>query len=186
MSFVPGADGDKSVFKDGIQVDHLSENTVGHGVRVRGISNGDTPAAGDVGEVKRVVTSLSTVTDSTFGTTAALNIGDGVWSIDCHSDFSGNASHNKGMVGFSTDSASSTFADKGEGSKRNALYHVWPSSAGGRNIGLSGVVVRVYGSTLTWEDGTTSTITSGNIYGKGYAAGAAWSSVIIVVARRIA
>lgn len=52
MGFVPGADGDKSVFKDGIQVDHVSENTVGHGARVRGISDPTTypVISGDIGE----------------------------------------------------------------------------------------------------------------------------------------
>lgn len=51
MSLIPGADNEKVVCKDGIQVDHLSENTVGHGVRVRGISDGSAVVAGDVGEV---------------------------------------------------------------------------------------------------------------------------------------
>jgi hypothetical protein len=32
MSFIPGADGNKSIFKDGIQVDHIGENTVGHNI----------------------------------------------------------------------------------------------------------------------------------------------------------
>jgi hypothetical protein len=38
MSFIPGADGNKSIFKDGIQVDHISENTVGHTI----VFNNDT------------------------------------------------------------------------------------------------------------------------------------------------
>ena len=70
MSFVPGADGEKSVFKDDIQVNHLSENTVGHGVRVRGVSDPTTypVLAGDVGEV--------------FGTAAAGTGGTGYSSTN--------------------------------------------------------------------------------------------------------
>jgi hypothetical protein len=79
---VPGAQGQKSVFPDGVQVDHISENTVGHGVRVRGISNGDTPAAGDVGETKTVeVLSNVTTNTSTPTTIASLTLTEGVWSV---------------------------------------------------------------------------------------------------------
>jgi hypothetical protein len=83
MSFIPGADGDKSVFKDGIQVDHLSENTVGHGVRVRGISNGDTPAAGDVGESGRIAMSASPVSSGSayVDSPATFTLQPGVYAI---------------------------------------------------------------------------------------------------------
>jgi hypothetical protein len=52
MSLVAGNIGEKVQCPDGIQVDHISENTVGHGVaiRVRGIQDGASIAAGDIGE----------------------------------------------------------------------------------------------------------------------------------------
>lgn len=64
MSLIPGNSGDKTVLKDGAMVDHLSENTVGHGVRVKGISDPTAypVIAGDVGQT--IVT--------TFGPTPAV------------------------------------------------------------------------------------------------------------------
>lgn len=84
MSFVPGADGDKSVFKDGIQVDHVSENTVGHGARVRGISDPTSypVSTGDVGEELFVVQAANVVTNtSTYTTICTLTLTTGVWSV---------------------------------------------------------------------------------------------------------
>jgi hypothetical protein len=68
MSLIPGADNEKVVCKDGIQVDHLSENTVGHGTRVRGISDPTTypVIAGDVGETVQTTISQTAVSGTSF------------------------------------------------------------------------------------------------------------------------
>jgi hypothetical protein len=76
---VPGAQGQKSVFPDGIQVDHLSENTVGHGTRVKGVSDPTTypVIAGDVGEIALGSAALRSGTGgftySVLSTTVATN-----------------------------------------------------------------------------------------------------------------
>lgn len=86
MSLVAGADGEKSVFKDGIQLDHISENTVGHGARVRGVSDPATypVIAGDVGQklvfTDRTVTVSGSITwYANFSPLATLT--KGVWLI---------------------------------------------------------------------------------------------------------
>ena len=87
MSLIPGATGNKSVFPDGLQSDHLSENTVGHGVRVKGISDPTTYPVlpGDVGETIEV-TQTNSVTGSTtlltYTTLVTLNnLSTGKWRI---------------------------------------------------------------------------------------------------------
>jgi len=44
--------GQKAILPDGVQVDHISENTLNHGNRIRGISDPTTYPiiAGDIGE----------------------------------------------------------------------------------------------------------------------------------------
>jgi hypothetical protein len=80
---VPGATGQKSTFPDGLQVDHLSENTVGHGTRVKGISDPTTypVIAGDVGE-----TVEANGTESAFTTakdlTNFVTLTPGVWLLN--------------------------------------------------------------------------------------------------------
>lgn len=88
MAFIPGADGNKSVFGDGIQTDHISENSSGHGSRVRGISDPTTypVIAGDVGEMVTwstpPVDSVSTFTTSySDWTNASITLSKGRWLI---------------------------------------------------------------------------------------------------------
>jgi len=85
MSFIAGAVGSKAVFPDGAQIDHLSENTVGHGVRVRGISDLTTypVIAGDVGEsFEAAVLPGYTGTANTWSTASAtLSLKKGRWDV---------------------------------------------------------------------------------------------------------
>jgi hypothetical protein len=85
MSLVAGNIGEKVQCPDGIQVDHLSENTVGHGVRVRGISDPTTypVLAGDVGESKQSLGSDIALTTNQWadGGSAGLPLGLGVWLV---------------------------------------------------------------------------------------------------------
>lgn len=82
MSLVAGNIGEKVQCPDGIQVDHLSENTVGHGTRVRGISDPTTypVIAGDVGE-----TIVSAAFNTPLGQTptylTSISLNKGVYNI---------------------------------------------------------------------------------------------------------
>lgn len=83
---IAGADGEKSQFPNGLQSDHLSEQTVGHGTRVRGISDPTTypVIAGDVGEYKESAAgsaaALTNITYSDCGA-APLVLTPGVWEV---------------------------------------------------------------------------------------------------------
>jgi len=85
MSLVAGADGQKSVFKDGLQVDIISENTVGHGVRVKGVTDPITYPVleGDVGEVKTstVSTFAAYTASGTFENITTIPLTAGSWSV---------------------------------------------------------------------------------------------------------
>jgi hypothetical protein len=91
MSLVAGDVGSKTILPDGAQVDHLSENTVGHGVRVKGISDPTTypVLTGDVGEVfgsdvvgaggKIVVTSTTTLPPLVAAAVVSQTLNKGVY-----------------------------------------------------------------------------------------------------------
>ena len=86
MSLISGAIGEKVQMPDGAQVDHLSENTVGHGMRVRGVSTPvATPVAdGDVGEVQATtyVGGISgSTTLGTYTSMVTLSLTAGRWRI---------------------------------------------------------------------------------------------------------
>lgn len=80
MAFIPGADGNKSVFGDGIQVDHISENSSGHGVSIAGRSNGVTVESGLVGQVVAGSTITSTTVTSEV-TVSTITLPAGVWQM---------------------------------------------------------------------------------------------------------
>jgi len=50
MSIIPMDAGQKAILPDGVQVNTISENTVGNGVQIQGRTNGVTIGAGLVGE----------------------------------------------------------------------------------------------------------------------------------------
>jgi hypothetical protein len=84
MSLVAGDVGSKTILPDGAQVDHLSENTVGHGVRVRGISSPvvNPVLIGDIGE--ELISSFSAQnvpTSSVRADAATLSMTAGVWEV---------------------------------------------------------------------------------------------------------
>jgi len=85
---VAGADGEKSQFPNGLQTDHLSENTVGHGVSVPGRTSGVAIETGYVGQI--IYGSGANVSLAVSGTVynvASLTLTPGVWlvfsSIEC-------------------------------------------------------------------------------------------------------
>jgi hypothetical protein len=114
MSLVAGADGDKSVFKDGLQVDHISENTVGHGARVRGISDPTTYPVllGDIGDMVSATWSSQASNTSTYISPASIIVPAGVWDIMVGINVAGGGSVTGLEVGASTDSVSTTFSDR--------------------------------------------------------------------------
>jgi hypothetical protein len=77
MSLIAGAVGDKTVLTDGAQVDHLSENTTGHGVRVKGVSDPTTypVLAGDVGEIKGAAIDSTNATGYSTSTSTSPGLG---------------------------------------------------------------------------------------------------------------
>jgi hypothetical protein len=87
MSFVPGDIGSKAIASDGLQVDHISENTVGHGSRVRGVSDPTSYPilTGDVGEEIIAYASGNTTTtaaDTEIDVTGvSITVTAGVWDL---------------------------------------------------------------------------------------------------------
>lgn len=87
MSLTAGDIGSKTILPDGVQVDHISENTVGHGSRVKGISDPTTypVLAGDVGE--EVIGYCTSTTTTTLADTeidvigATITLTPGVWDL---------------------------------------------------------------------------------------------------------
>lgn len=82
MSLVAGDVGSKAILPDGAQIDHISENTVGHGSRVRGISDPTTypVISGDIGEqIEASNVAFSVTTGVTNCVSRALPAG--VWSV---------------------------------------------------------------------------------------------------------
>lgn len=134
MGLVPGAQGQKSVFADGIQVDHLSENTVGHGVRVKGISDPTTypVIAGDVGEtLYSSLIPLSTPipgASATFGNVVSMTLNKGVYLVTFKMSGGANGATlgtADGVLGISTD-ATASFSDRLDGD--TSIYVVVPTS----------------------------------------------------------
>lgn len=58
MALIPGNDGSKTICKDGLQCDNISENTVGHGVAIQGKTDGGITASTDRGYATTVVGSI--------------------------------------------------------------------------------------------------------------------------------
>jgi hypothetical protein len=48
MALIPGDQGQKAILSDGVQVDHIDENTLGHGVMIPAL----VPLAGSVVQVQ--------------------------------------------------------------------------------------------------------------------------------------
>jgi len=83
MSLISGAIGEKVQMPDGLQVDHLSENTVGHGVSVPGRTSGVAIETGYVGEYREAVgSSTALVSDGyTVAGSAGLTLQPGVYDL---------------------------------------------------------------------------------------------------------
>jgi hypothetical protein len=84
MSLVAGDVGSKTILPDGAQVDHLSENTVGHGARVKGVSDPTTypVLAGDVGETfSSAVQGVGFGASVTWYNAVSLTLAPGKWSL---------------------------------------------------------------------------------------------------------
>lgn len=107
---IAGASGEKSQFPDGLQSDHLSEQTVGHGVRVKGISDPTTypVLAGDVGEVisSSYVVAIVPAASGLYKTITSISLNKGVWIIhsnaSCDLSGSGLTSLTVSVAGVST------------------------------------------------------------------------------------
>jgi hypothetical protein len=85
MSLVPGDSGQKTTLTDDVQVNHISENTLNHGVRVRGISDLTTYPiiAGDIGEkIDGVISGDVTISVSgTIYSMGYVTLTPGIWMI---------------------------------------------------------------------------------------------------------
>jgi len=83
MGFIPGAEGSKTILTDGVQVDHISENTVGHGSRVKGISDPTTYPVliGDVGEIIAATPVNVLLTNNASSDAASLALTSGSWLV---------------------------------------------------------------------------------------------------------
>ena len=91
MSLIPMDAGQKAILPDGVQVDHISENTVGHGIRVRGVSDLTTypVIVGDIGEniiqSRAFASALALTTGVTANVTASpIVFTAGIWLVSGH------------------------------------------------------------------------------------------------------
>jgi hypothetical protein len=96
MSLYPMPAGTPAVLHDGAKVDHLSENTTNHGVRVKGVAD---PASypvltGDVGEVIRADSGNMGIVTNTSGNTTicTLTLTAGVWLVSVAAQHGGGVS----------------------------------------------------------------------------------------------
>lgn len=151
MSMVPGAAGQKSVFPDGVQVDHISENTLGHGVRVRGISDPTTypVQAGDIGEYKESgstyteVTGVGNFTNGQYKTIATVTLSKGVWLLRGAVLFGGGTSQQSGVF---LSGAISAYSDNTQTDRKDLVNVISDVSTGvaiDRNIQVNGYYVTV-------------------------------------------
>lgn len=84
MSMIPGNTLEKAIFNDGLQSDHLSENTVGHGVSIQGRTSGVAIESGYVGEKASIAVPsfAGSTTRATIQTVCSLTIPSaGYWDI---------------------------------------------------------------------------------------------------------
>ena len=81
MSIIAGAVGSKAVFPDGAQIDHLSENTVGHGVAIQGRTDGTAVAMGGVGEVLYNYVPNLNCGSGVNVAGAFINLPAGIWNV---------------------------------------------------------------------------------------------------------
>lgn len=110
MSMIPMDAGNKSVFPDGLQVDHLSENSTGHGVRVKGIADPTTYPMidGDVGERKVGTGTSVSITTAGWTTVASVALTAGVWDLSAVISIVGIASITGAAGGIATATNSAT------------------------------------------------------------------------------
>ena len=82
MSLVAGDVGSKTILPDGVQVDHISENTVGHGARTKPITDPTTYPI-QSGEIGQQLEASNVVYQATTGVTncTSLPLSAGVWLV---------------------------------------------------------------------------------------------------------
>lgn len=82
MGLVPGADGSKAMFKDGIQVNYVDEYTLNAGVHVKGSTDGTAVPTGYIGEViTGYASSVSAVSAGYKSLTSIQFPTDGVYTL---------------------------------------------------------------------------------------------------------
>jgi len=141
MSFIPGDVGQKTILTDGAQIDHLSENTVGHGIAIQGKTDGVALSIDAVGYTK-VVTQVAGVImlggANVYTSVLSIVIPKGVWSINAtymitYTEGSTTGTGYGGM-GVSTSSVN-TFPDK---ALNNSIYVGRPLARTGDNFAVAG------------------------------------------------
>lgn len=174
MSFIPGADGNKSIFKDGIQVNVISENTLNAGVHVQGATDGNTIPAGYIGESyeslptsgawQTGVSGQNLIWNGGAGTPPSITVSAGKWLFHGHVEISIGAGGGAMGLRFWNNTASSAF---GGGSTTAGVTVGMPVSATGiLNCTVSTTVylygIRTTATTVTMGDG--GPISSGGLW----------------------
>jgi hypothetical protein len=100
MSLVAGDVGSKTILPDGAQVDHLSENTVGHGARPQAITNPTVfpIQTGDIGQQLEASNIVWQATSAGTTNCASLPLPAGVWLVSA-------------VIGLNSTPGSRTFID---------------------------------------------------------------------------
>ena len=109
MSLIPGNDGSKAIFKDGMQVDYIDENTIGVGVHVRGAIDGIAIPTGYQGEIYAPAPDSSTVqiTSTSVSNVYTASVPAGAWLISATMVWSAALS-GTGIISLSTNTLSAT------------------------------------------------------------------------------
>ena len=177
MSLISGDLGSKSIFPDGLQSDHLSENSVGHGVRVRGISDPTTypVLTGDVGEVVGPYTAVIASVNAAYTASGSLvSLPSGRWAL--------------WVTGYTSYAATNTAIVFGAAVNNNASSNAGMDNTG---TGTGSLNTQYSGNTGTGAYGVAGPYfvdlaSSTPIYVKAYNSGTNINVSVILKAQRIA
>lgn len=144
-ALIAGAQGSKSIFTDGMQVDHISENTNGHGARVKGVTSPTSypVIAGDVGEIIEA----SWVSGNILNSAAAvcnITLTPGVWRLSGNAKYqTGGAAATSMQMSITTIAASHSPIVQGKDFIMSAV-----SSVGVGQCAITGFIVNITASII--------------------------------------
>lgn len=152
MSLVAGDVGSKTILPDGAQVDNLSENTVGHGVRVKGRGIGEAVDLTDIGAYMEAIGSLTSLSPNLYSTggSSGITLQPGVYDLQAVGVITPAASTTLNHI-FCAINTTNTDDFTGADAMRNTFssYHAGIVNAGGDSWRVNTPLYRVVVTTTT-------------------------------------